>query len=80
MTDDRQRSKVYAWEERFVASCDRSSIAFAQAQGMVDGTTISAKGRGSSPPGQLHGGRRQSSVNPVDGYQPVVVAVARTRP
>ena len=38
MTDDRdrQRSKVYAWEERFVAPCDPSSIVFAQAQGMVD--------------------------------------------
>ena len=33
---DRQRGKVYAWEERFVAPRDRSSIAFAQAQGMVD--------------------------------------------
>ena len=33
---DRQRSKVYAWEERFVAPRDPSSIAFAQAQGMVD--------------------------------------------
>jgi len=38
MTDgrDRQRSKVYAWEERFVAARDPTSIAFAQAQGMVD--------------------------------------------
>ncbi len=36
MTTDRQRSKVYAWEKRFVASWDRSSITFAQAQGMVD--------------------------------------------
>ena len=38
MTDDRdrQRSKVYAWEESFVAPCDPSSILFAQAQGMVD--------------------------------------------
>jgi hypothetical protein len=33
---DRQRSKVYAWEESFVAPCDPSSILFAQAQGMVD--------------------------------------------
>ena len=33
---DRQRSKVYAWEERFIAPRDQSSIAFAQAQGMVD--------------------------------------------
>jgi hypothetical protein len=33
---DRQRSKVYAWEERFIASCDSSSIVFTQAQGMVD--------------------------------------------
>ena len=33
---DRQRTKVYAWEERFVAPRDPSSIAFAQAQGMVD--------------------------------------------
>ena len=37
MTDrDRQRSKVYAWEERFVAARDQTSIRFAQAQGMVD--------------------------------------------
>ena len=33
---DRQRSKVYAWEERFVAPRDQSSIPFAHAQGMVD--------------------------------------------
>jgi hypothetical protein len=33
---DRQRSKVYAWEERFIAARDPISIAFAQAQGMVD--------------------------------------------
>jgi hypothetical protein len=33
---DHQRGRVYAWEERFVAPCDSSSIAFAQAQGMVD--------------------------------------------
>jgi hypothetical protein len=33
---DRQRTKVYTWEDRFVAPCDPSSIAFAQAQGMVD--------------------------------------------
>jgi hypothetical protein len=37
MTDrDRQRSKVYAWEERFVGTRDPTSIAIAQAQGMVD--------------------------------------------
>ena len=38
MTDerDRQRSKVYAWEERFVAPYDPSTIVFVQAQGMVD--------------------------------------------
>ena len=33
---DRQRSKVYAWEERFVAARDPTLIRFAQAQGMVD--------------------------------------------
>lgn len=33
---DHQRSKVYAWEERFVAPYDPSSIVLAQAQGMVD--------------------------------------------
>jgi hypothetical protein len=33
---DHQRGRVYAWEERFVAPCDSSSIAFAQSQGMVD--------------------------------------------
>ncbi len=38
MTNDRdhQRSKVYAWEEHFVAPRDPSSIVFAQAQGAVD--------------------------------------------
>ena len=38
MTDerDRQRSKVYAWEERFVAPYDPTTIVLAQAQGMVD--------------------------------------------
>ena len=38
MTDerDRQRSKVYAWEELFVAPYDPSTIVLAQAQGMVD--------------------------------------------
>jgi hypothetical protein len=38
VTEDRdhQRSKVYAWEERFVAPRDPSAIAFAEAQGMVD--------------------------------------------
>jgi len=37
MTDrDRQRSKVYAWEERFVGTRDPTSVAFAQAQGTVD--------------------------------------------
>jgi len=38
MTDDRvrQRSKVYAWEEQFVAARDPTSIVFANAQGMVD--------------------------------------------
>jgi hypothetical protein len=33
---DHQRGRVYAWEKRFVAPGDSSSIAFAQAQGMVD--------------------------------------------
>jgi hypothetical protein len=33
---DGQRSKVYAWEERFVAPHDPSTIVLAQAQGMVD--------------------------------------------
>jgi hypothetical protein len=33
---DGQRSKVYAWEERFVAPYDPSTIVLAQAQGMVD--------------------------------------------
>jgi hypothetical protein len=38
MTDvrDHQRGRVYAWEERFVAPRDSSSVAFAQAQGVVD--------------------------------------------
>jgi hypothetical protein len=33
---DRQRSRVYAWEEHFVAPRDPSSIEFTKAQGMVD--------------------------------------------
>jgi hypothetical protein len=33
---DGQRSKVYAWEERFVAPYDPTTIVLAQAQGMVD--------------------------------------------
>ena len=33
---DRQRGKVYAWEERFVAPHDPSTIVIAQAHGMVD--------------------------------------------
>jgi hypothetical protein len=33
---DVQRSKVYAWEERFVAPYDPSTIVLAQAQGMVN--------------------------------------------
>ena len=33
---DHQRSKVYAWEERFVAPYDPSTIVREQAQGMVD--------------------------------------------
>jgi hypothetical protein len=35
-TRDRQRTRVYAWEEQFIAPLDRTSIAFAQAQGLVD--------------------------------------------
>jgi hypothetical protein len=33
---DYQRDKVYAWEERFVAPYDPSTMVLAQAQGMVD--------------------------------------------
>jgi hypothetical protein len=33
---DHQRSKVYGWEERFVAPLDPSLIGFAKAQGVVD--------------------------------------------
>jgi hypothetical protein len=33
---DHQRARVYAWEKHFVASRDASSVAFAQAQGMID--------------------------------------------
>ena len=33
---DWQRSRVYAWEERFVVPHDPSQVAFARAQGMVD--------------------------------------------
>jgi hypothetical protein len=33
---DHQRGQVYAWEEHFVAPRDSSSVAFAQAQGVVD--------------------------------------------
>ena len=33
---DRQRSRVYAWEDQVVAPRDPSVVAFAAAQGMVD--------------------------------------------
>jgi hypothetical protein len=33
---DHQRARVYAWEEHFIALRDQTSIAFAQAQAMVD--------------------------------------------
>jgi hypothetical protein len=33
---DHQRSRIYAWEESFVASRDSSSVAFLQAQAAVD--------------------------------------------
>jgi hypothetical protein len=63
MTDrDRQRSKVYAWEERFVAARDPTSIAFAQAQGMVDaiwaefGLRFPPKVEAPATPGSLHYG------------------------
>jgi hypothetical protein len=37
---DRQRSRVYAWEERFVAPRDPSSIAFNKAQDVVDAVWV----------------------------------------
>ena len=37
---DRQRGKVYAWEERFVAPHDPSTIVLVQAEGMVDAIWI----------------------------------------
>jgi len=33
---DRQRTRVYAWEDQFIAPRDQTSIAFAQAQDIVD--------------------------------------------
>ena len=33
---DRQRTRVYAWEKQFIAPRDQTSIAFPQAQGIVD--------------------------------------------
>ena len=33
---DRQRARVYAWEEHFIAPRDQTSVGFAQAQAMVD--------------------------------------------
>lgn len=33
---DRQRNRVYAWEDETIAPLDKSYIAFAAAQGMVD--------------------------------------------
>jgi hypothetical protein len=33
---DRQRARLYAWEDQFIAPHDRTSIAFGQAQRMVD--------------------------------------------
>jgi hypothetical protein len=33
---DRQRDRVYAWEDVFVAACDQSRIAFSIAQGVIN--------------------------------------------
>ncbi|SNB74884.1 hypothetical protein SAMN07250955_11258 [Arboricoccus pini] len=33
---DRQRSRVYAWEEAIIVPRDRSTVAFDKAQGMID--------------------------------------------
>ena len=79
---DRQRSKLYAWEERFVAPHDASSITFAQAQGMVDAIWAemgcgfrrwSSVFPARPAPSWLTG---QSAVHPAGEYQPVLVAPA----
>ena len=33
---DRQRARVYAWEEQFIAPRDQTAVAFTQVQGMID--------------------------------------------
>jgi len=33
---DRQRARVYAWEDQVIVPRDQTAVAFAQAQGMVD--------------------------------------------
>ena len=84
MTDhrDRQRGKVYAWEERFVAPLDPSSVSFAQAQGMVNaiwaemGLRFPPKVEPLPAAGPLYGSRRQSADHPVGGCLPVLVAAA----
>ena len=83
MTDnrDRQRSKVYAWEERFVAARDPTLIGFAQVQGMVDaiwavGPALSAESRAPATAGPLHLGRRHAALHPVARVKFVVVAAA----
>ena len=84
MTDnrDRQRSKVYAWEERFVATWDLSSISFAQAQGMVNAIWAEM---GLRFPPKVEPLPRQARAtvadanrlnHPVGGCLPVLVAVA----
>ena len=83
---DHQRGRVYAWEERFVAPRDPSSIAFAQAQGMVDaiwadmGLRFPPKVVTPAPPGPHHGRGRHAAVDPPGRHDTVMVSVARTRP
>ena len=84
MTDNRdhQRSKVYAWEERFVAPCDPSSIGFAQAQGMVN--AIWAEMGLRFPPNVEPLPRQARStvadanrlIDPVGGRQSILVVIA----
>ena len=79
---DRQRTKVYTWEERFVAPRDPSSIAFAQAQRMVD-AIWAEMGLRFPPKVEPLPRQARSTVadasrlnNTVGGCQPVLVAVA----
>ena len=79
---DHQRSKVYDWEERFVAPYDTTLITFAQAQGMVNaiwaemGLRFPPKVECLPRQACATIGRCRSAIDPARGGLPVVAAVA----